>query len=575
MTTITEPRKTASINPWLIALALWLLLALISSAALWKLRQNALTGQARELDLLSLALTEEIDRGLRGAEEGLLALRIEFQDHRLPVTASTTARQELQTRADLMPLVQTLWLVDHDGVVMASSAQTAAPDAHSFAPALDDLAPNDIAVSRPFEDASAHGSLVALALRLPDAPDGRGGWVIAAIPASALLGAFSAAVPTADARMGVFRSDGVRLASANVPPAALDESTIAKRPASLTRTEVRTFDDGSDHLMALHGVARYDIKVFVSRDLAAVLLPWREMAEGAGVALALLLAVMCAALHLVQRAHRRYDEARNAFEAQLARSTKLKSLGTLAGGVAHDFNNVLAGIVGFAEMAQDAAVQGSDQARHLDGVLRAATRGKALVERVLSFSRGGARLSTVFELEPVVEEVLSLLSASLRPGVVLERVFEAPGARLRGDPTQAFEAVLNLCTNAMDAMPGEGMLSVRLERLHVAEPRILSHTQLSAGDFVALTVSDQGSGISPEVMEHLFEPFFTTRTAKSGTGLGLAVVFGVVAEFGGAIDVRSSPGQGASFIVYFPLCPDMQAPEPRPPQAMHPSNVSR
>jgi signal transduction histidine kinase len=219
--------------------------------------------------------------------------------------------------------------------------------------------------------------------------------------------------------------------------------------------------------------------------------------------------------------------------------------------------------------------QGSDQARHLDGVLRAATRGKALVERVLSFSRGGARLSTVFELEPVVEEVLSLLSASLRAGVVLERVFEAPGARLRGDPTQAFEAVLNLCTNAMDAMPGEGMLSVRLERLHVAEPRILSHTQLSAGDFVALTVSDQGSGISPEVMEHLFEPFFTTRTAKSGTGLGLAVVFGVVAEFGGAIDVRSSPGQGASFIVYFPLCPDMQAPEPRPPQAMHPSNASR
>ena len=183
-------------------------------------------------------------------------------------------------------------------------------------------------------------------------------------------------------------------------------------------------------------------------------------------------------------------------------------------------------------------------------------RGKALVDRILAFSRGGARASTVFELEPVVEEVLTLLSASLRPGVVLERRFEARGARLRGDPTQVFEAVMNLCTNAMQAMPGGGMLSVQLDRLHVAAARVLSHSPLGAGDYVALTVSDEGGGITPEVMDHLFEPFFTTRGAQSGTGLGLAVVHGVVSELGGAIDVRSTPGHGARFTLYFPECAD-------------------
>ena len=213
----------------------------------------------------------------------------------------------------------------------------------------------------------------------------------------------------------------------------------------------------------------------------------------------------------MQRADRHRDEAQLALQAQLARASKLESLGTLAGGVAHDFNNVLAGIVGFGEMAQDAAPPGSDQARHLDKVLQAASRGKALVERILAFSRGGARTSTVFELEPVVEEVLGLLAASLRPGVVLEHALEADGARLRGDPTQAFEAVMNLCTNAMQAMPQGGMLSVRLRREHVPAPRVLSHSALAAGDYLALTVADQGSGITPDVMEHLFEPFFTTR----------------------------------------------------------------
>jgi len=220
--------------------------------------------------------------------------------------------------------------------------------------------------------------------------------------------------------------------------------------------------------------------------------------------------------------------------------------------VAHDFNNVLAGIVGYGEMAQDAASPGSDQARHLDRVLQAALRGRALINRILTFSKGGARVSTVFEIEPVVDEVLALLSATLRPGIVIERSLEASSSCIKGDPTQAFEAVMNLCTNALQAMPDGGMLSVQTRRVRIASDRILSHSQLAPGRYIALSVSDQGSGIPPEVMNHLFEPFFTTRRAEAGTGLGLAVVHGVVAEFGGAIDVANGPAKGASFTLYLP-----------------------
>ena len=166
----------------------------------------------------------------------------------------------------------------------------------------------------------------------------------------------------------------------------------------------------------------------------------------------------------------------------------------------------------------------------------------------------------------MVEEVRTLLSASLLPGIVLEHSIEARQARVRGDPTRAFEAITNLCTNAMQAMPEGGVMSVQVRRERVETLRVLSHSQLAPGGYVALTVSDQGTGITPEVMERLFEPFFTTRSVPSGTGLGLAVVHGVVAEFGGAIDVRSVPGRGARFILHFPECGEAAALQPALPR---------
>lgn len=540
---------------WLVTLSVGLVLTAFSSAALWHLHQDAFDNQARELGLLSLALSDEIDRGLQGVQEGLQSMQGELRDGHLRLTG-LEADRALRVRADLMPLVRTLWLLDANGRTMSASDATPLPDAIAYAPSLRTQSSDVPVIGRPFVDPLTQESLIALSVPFGTSSEPSNGRIIAAIPASRLLGAFAAARPAADARMAVYRNDGVLLAGWIVATPTLDEAGVAHRLARPRDIELRRFRDGTDRLISLHSLPRFGLKVMLTRDLEVVLLGWRAAVQLTVLVLILILAIAALATFLVQRAQRHRTEAQLALQAQWARASRLESMGTLAGGVAHDFNNVLATILGFAEMAKDAAAPGSHQARYLDKVLKATLRGKALVERVLAFSRGGARTSVVFELEPVVEEVLDMLAVNLRPGVVVAQELKAQGGRLRGDPTQAFEAVMNLCTNAMLAMPLGGMLSVELVRLTTFELRVLSHSQLSPGSYLALSVVDQGTGITPTVMDHLFEPFFTTRSAESGTGLGLAVVHGVVAEFGGAIDVQSNSGNGARFTLYFPECAD-------------------
>jgi len=559
--------RTSPPRLWLIALALWFAVTAISAIALWHLRENAFASQWRETNLLSLALADGMDHGLHGVEQGLSAMREEFRDNGFLPLSSPATEQILSRRTKLMPLARTLWLVDHQGQLVSASDKTALPDLSSFYPPLDKLADDATAISRPFTDVRTKESLVAMAVSVRGATDNSSGWVLAGFPATALFGAFSVASPGQDARMAVFRDDGVRLVGRIIDTPTLDEATVAQLLANRPSMEVHKFRDGSKRLMNLRSLPRYGLKLILTRDLEVALKPWRETAQIAGAGIILLLLILIISVRLVARADQRNAAAQHALQTQLSRASQLESLGTLAGAVAHDFNNVLAAIIGFGEMAQDAAPKDSRQQQHLDRVLQAAVRGKQLIERILTFSRGGAHHMVVFELEPIIDEVLTLLAASLRHGIVLERRIETPRARLRGDPTQAFEAIMNLCTNAMQAMSdGGGVLRVHTKRVLAATPCVLSHSQLAVGNYLLLTVSDEGAGIRPEVMERLFQPFFTTRGALSGTGLGLAVVHGVVAEFGGAIDVQSTPGKGSRFMLYFPECTDAVETAEAPPK---------
>jgi len=174
------------------------------------------------------------------------------------------------------------------------------------------------------------------------------------------------------------------------------------------------------------------------------------------------------------------------------------------------------------------------------------------VERILAFSRASVRPRLVLAVQPVVAQVLDLLGATLPAAVQVERHFEAQRLCVQGDATQLFEAVMNLCSNASLALRGQGHLAVSVQAHRQDSPGWLSHGELPVGDYVQVSVEDDGVGIAPELMDRLFEPFFSTRQGGTGTGLGLAVVHGVIEEWGGAIDVSSTPGQGSRFSLYLP-----------------------
>nr|WP_242477875.1 ATP-binding protein [Rubrivivax gelatinosus] len=264
----------------------------------------------------------------------------------------------------------------------------------------------------------------------------------------------------------------------------------------------------------------------------------------------------------------RAREERQRLEEQLGRARRMEALGALAGGVAHDFNNILAAVIGYGELARDGAAPGSAAQRQLDQVLLAGQRGRALVERILAFSRGAPRAHQPLRLQPLVDEVLKLLASSLPAGTTLASRLQAPDAVVRGDATAVFEAVMNLCTNGLQAMPQGGTLSVELSRVELAHERQLFEGRLAPGAYACLVVQDQGTGIAEQVLPHLFEPFFTTRGADAtggthrGTGLGLAVVHGVVVDLGGAIDLHTRCGEGTRFELYLPWSDEAVAEDP-------------
>jgi signal transduction histidine kinase len=252
-------------------------------------------------------------------------------------------------------------------------------------------------------------------------------------------------------------------------------------------------------------------------------------------------------------AERKYSEReRQRLEAQLRQAQKLEAIGTLAGGIAHDFNNILGSILGYGELARSDAATGSALARHLDGVMNAGHRAKALVERILAFSRSGMGERVPVHVQSVVAEALDLLLPSLPRGITLTRTLEAGDTAVVGDATQIHQVVMNLCTNAMHAMPDGGALEVSLALRRSDAGLTLTTGDLPAGAYVCLTVRDHGRGIEPEAVDRIFDPFFTTKRVGVGIGLGLSLVHGIVADMGGGIQVASEPGAGSTFTVWLP-----------------------
>ncbi|HEX7220624.1 MAG TPA: PAS domain S-box protein [Burkholderiales bacterium] len=250
---------------------------------------------------------------------------------------------------------------------------------------------------------------------------------------------------------------------------------------------------------------------------------------------------------------RKEAEAERArLETRLRQAEKLEAVGRLAGGIAHDFNNILGGILGYAEMLAENAPPGSPLKRYAENVLTGANRASGLVSQILSYSRSQRGRLAPVEMRRLVAETLELVRGSLPHGIELHAEFPETELFVIGDATQLHQVAMNLCTNACHAMPGGGVLKVTLDAETVQADRTLAHSTLQAGSYARLTVADTGTGMDEATLERIFEPFFTTKEVGKGTGLGLALVYGIVTDSAGAIDVASAPGRGSRFTIYLP-----------------------
>ena len=243
--------------------------------------------------------------------------------------------------------------------------------------------------------------------------------------------------------------------------------------------------------------------------------------------------------------------------AQLQQAQKMEAIGTLAGGIAHDFNNILSIILGYASLLEDEVEDAGETRENLDMVVRAARRARDLVEQILTFSRRSERERRPLDPKPVFAEALKLLRSTLPATIEIRTHIDEAPMQLLADPSQLHQVLMNLCTNAAHAMSESGgILEVSIERARSAP----------AGDSLRLSVADTGAGMDADTAGRIFEPFFTTKERGQGTGLGLAVVHGIITEHGGTIDVASRPGEGATFTAYLPIdaAVETAAEEPAP-----------
>lgn len=258
---------------------------------------------------------------------------------------------------------------------------------------------------------------------------------------------------------------------------------------------------------------------------------------------------------------------RKKLEAHFLRAQRMESIGTLAGGIAHDLNNVLTPILMSLKLLRDLKEQAPPDL--LDTLETSAHRGAAIVQQVLSFARGVEGEKGILQLKHPLNEVLKIARDVFPPGVQIRSTIPADLAPINGDPTQLHQVFMNLLVNARDAMSSGGEIRVEAQNVVLDENYARMQPESKPGRYVLVNVSDQGTGISPEIVNKIFEPFFTTKEIGKGTGLGLSTALGIVRSHGGFLSVYSEPGKGSTFKVYLPAADREAAGKPgekQPPQ---------
>jgi signal transduction histidine kinase/ActR/RegA family two-component response regulator len=514
--------------------------------------ENLQVALTREVTEQTARMIQEVDVALSGYTQWPVAAAEGYDDRRNRLLLSQIMR---------LPFVHSASIARADGRVVAA---TQAQDANN---AFQDLEvftvprqaqDNALYIDQPRVDAADGSMNFALSQRMNLADGTFAGIVLARLSLEYLASFYARINVNSDTSILLARDDGVILAQFPLTAHPSDDNSAASTVALklLPTEQVRyTQARGDVRIVVSQKVAGYPIAVVVSRSRSDVLKPWIQE-ERSSAARTLSLAVLAAILLVVLRSalnrQERVDQEKHRLEQELAAVQRVEALGFLAASVAHDFNNVLTAIIGYAELAREALAAEPASAANIDRLLDATERARLLVRRVLTFDPRRSLSYRPTLVAPIIAEVSHQVRATLPASIDLHTSGLDLAATIYGDATEIHQVAMNLCSNAVHAMPSGGSLKIRLEILELDESLVLALGQLRPGRWVCLSVVDSGIGMAADQTTSIFEPFYTTRQPAHGTGIGLTVVRNIILRMNGALDVSSRLGAGTRMAVYWP-----------------------
>jgi signal transduction histidine kinase/ActR/RegA family two-component response regulator len=483
---------------------------------------------------LSRAVTEQTARMLQAVDVVLSS----YADGQAAgdAAADEHSRQVFLDQIERLPFVRSVQVADAGGRIIAGTPPLPADDLllDSAAFTVPRSGSKSLFIDRP-DTATGTPRAFAVSRRIDSRAGRFDGVVMARVDTQYLANFYAQINVTPGTSIRLMREDGVTLAE--FPP--------APQPAARDR-----------RIEVAGSVSGYPVSVLVSRSLRDVLQPWIQEEESSAartLSLSVLAAILLKALRAALNRQERIDREKLRLEQELAAIQRVEALGFLAASVAHDFNNVLTAIIGYAELAGENAAAGSQAQQNIERLLAATERARLLVRRVLTFDPRRSVRYRPTSIVPIVVEVAEQVRATLPSSIDMSLHGLDQPALISGDATEMHQVVMNLCSNAVHAMPKGGTLEIRLEALEIRDTQVMALGQVSPGRWVRLSVNDTGVGLAEEQTMSIFEPFYTTRSSSHGTGIGLTVVRNIILRMNGALHVSSRLGLGTRMAVYWPI----------------------
>jgi signal transduction histidine kinase/ActR/RegA family two-component response regulator len=554
----------------------------VRAADLWRDRQHELKTAERRAANLALILSEFLGEAFQAADASLRHLALHARLVGGAAAPSAAWEGPLRAARAALPGVGSLSIVDADGTIRHSTITQVVGQSRRDQYIFQRLSadPTDVLVaSTPFRSLTRPDQvMIPLGRPVTTAEGGFDGMVVATFIPQELRGFFQKVDVGQRGTVWVFHPDGIVLFQEPSPANPIGQVAAgnpifeaARRLGDTGTLRQPLRPSGPRMISAFQRLREPALVVAVSLNEAEVLAAWRRELVVSTTLIALLVVLAASMLWLSSR----QIGARAAAEEALQRAQRLEALGHLTGGVAHDFNNILTVILGNVALLQR---RGSSSAAVVDGRIheigRAAERAAALTSQLLTFARRQPLQPQLVDLSALARALRPMLERLIGEDVTLKMNLSAAPCPASLDPAQTEHALVNLCANARDAMPYGGLLLVETDTVVLDEAYARMNTEVAPGAYALVSVSDTGTGITPEHLARVFEPFFTTKEPGKGTGLGLSSVYGFVKQSGGHAKVYTELGRGTVVKLYFPQAADgavVSALEPRSPAEPRPA----